>query len=153
MEGATRPVAGQDEGGSNKVQVEPRTAPQAKPEAEPETGRQRAPEREEYGKTASGGTSIRRLPEGQFHAFLTHDWGLDGSGRKTHERVKTINAMLAQRGVVSWFDEEQMEGDIVERMSEGIENSSTCVVFVTKNYHDKVNSKKLADNCKKEFSE
>lgn len=59
--------------------------------------------------------------------------------------------MLNEKGVLCWIDEEQMEGNIVERMSEGIENSITCVVFVTKNYRDKVNGKNAADNCKKEF--
>lgn len=91
------------------------------------------------------------LSDGEFHAFLSHDWGCDGSGRKTHERVKIVNSMLKRRGILTWFDEEQMEGTVTKAMADGIDRSHTCVVFVTKNYHDKVNGDNEGDNCQKEF--
>lgn len=66
--------------------------------------------------------------------------------------MKTINRMLKERGLVTWMDEEQMEGEVVESMAAGIDSSKTCVVFVTKNYHDKVNSDNEGDNCRLEFN-
>ena len=94
-------------------------------------------EREGYGKPPSAEVateSARALPPGMFHAFLTHDWGKDGSGRGTHDRVKKIHRLLSKRGLCCWLDEEQMKGgDIVTEMAEGIDGSVACVVFVTKN--------------------
>jgi hypothetical protein len=98
-------------------------------------------------KIATLGLGVKK----QYHAFLTHDWGQDGSGRPNHERVSRINAMLKQRGIVTWMDEERMEGNIVSQMCAGIDDSSTCVVFITHNYLEKVGGENMADNCKKEF--
>ena len=83
--------------------------------------------------------------------FLTHDWGTDENGRSNHARVSVINAALKQRGYVTWFDEEKMEGNIVSAMCEGIENTRVVVVFVTKNYMEKLAGHNEADNCKMEF--
>lgn len=45
----------------------------------------------------------RTLGHGKrYHAFLTHAWGEDGSGRDNHRRVSVINDMLKQRGVITW---------------------------------------------------
>lgn len=101
-------------------------------------------------------TKITHLPRStarrpQTHAFLTHDWGTDGSGRDNHERVSKVNHLLKERGVVTWFDEEQMVGNVVEQMCAGIDDSITCVVFITANYLQKVAGDNDADNCKKEF--
>ena len=87
----------------------------------------------------------------KFHAFLTHDWGRDGSGRDNHGRVSRVNDLLKRKGIRTWFDEERISGDIVEAMTKGIDDSSTVVVFITKKYHDKVNGDNKGDNCKKEF--
>ena len=44
------------------------------------------------------------MADGYVHdAFLTHDWGEDGSN---HRKVKAIYDMLKEHGVNSWFDEE-----------------------------------------------
>lgn len=84
--------------------------------------------------------------------FLSHDWGTDASGRNNHQRVAAINEQLKAHGLITWFDAEQMEGDIVDKMCEGIDNTDCVVVFVTSNYMSKVGGANAADNCKKEFS-
>lgn len=44
-----------------------------------------------------------------------------------------------------------MEGNIVATMGQGIDDSVTVVVLITRNYVQKVASDDMADNCKKEF--
>ena len=44
-----------------------------------------------------------------------------------------------------------MAGDIVSSMAAGIENCKVVLVFITKNYYDKVNGDNLSDNCLLEF--
>ena len=72
-----------------------------------------------------------------YAAFLSHDWGTDELGRRTHDRVKRVHALLRQNGIATWLDEEEMRGNIVQRMTEGIESSTLVLVFVTRNYIDK----------------
>ena len=36
-------------------------------------------------------------------------------------------------------------------MAQGIEHTEAVIVFLTREYHEKVNGKKAGDNCKKEF--
>jgi hypothetical protein len=45
-----------------------------------------------------------------------------------------------------------MDGNIRFRMAEGIDNTKCVVVFITKEYRDKVNGIDMTDNCKYEFS-
>ena len=35
--------------------------------------------------------------EQRFDVFLTHDWGTDGEGRRTHERVAAVHRALKVR--------------------------------------------------------
>lgn len=85
-------------------------------------------------------------------AFLAHDWGTDELGRNNHERVSKLNACMKALGMSTWFDEEQMRGDINQKMAEGIDNTSVVVVFVTKRYMEKVAGQcGPDDNCKFEF--
>eukprot|EP01035_Chromulina_nebulosa_P039238 gene39238-53044_t len=60
--------------------------------------------------------------------FLTHDWGTNQSN---HRRVAEVNAALAKKGIITWFDEEKMEGNVQEKMQEGINNCKCVVVFIT----------------------
>ena len=102
-----------------------------------------------------GSASVAELsmPDGcEFHAFLTHSWIKDGKGRDTHARVSKVNDYLKSRGIVTWFDGDRMEGQIVDQMVKGIDKSATIVVFLTTTYLEKVGSDNMADNCKKEFS-
>lgn len=79
------------------------------------------------------------------HVFLTHDWGIDSHGRKNHDRVSRVNSFLKLRCVATWFDEDRLEGDIRSKMAEGVENTSSMVVFITSH---KVNGPDMKDNCK-----
>lgn len=80
--------------------------------------------------------------------FLTHDWGVD---QKNHKRVAEVNAALKAKGIITWFDDERMEGNIKEKMASGIENARCVMVFITKRYMEKVSGDNDADNCKLEF--
>ena len=81
--------------------------------------------------------------------FLSHNWG---EQNKNHAFVKRVNLELQNRGLKTWFDETQMDGNIRFRMAEGIDNTKCVVVFITKEYRDKVNGIDMTDNCKYEFS-
>jgi len=89
-----------------------------------------------------------------YDCFLSHDWGTDESGRSNHSRVSRVCAALRSAGLRPWFDEEEMRGDINQRMVEGVEGSGCVVCFVTRNYLRKAWGKGPAgddDNCKFEF--
>ena len=83
--------------------------------------------------------------------FLSHNWGKDECGRDNHQRVSLINEELSQRGYKTWFDEDKITGNIDEKMAQGIEQTEGVIVFLTRKYHEKVNSNNARDNCKKEF--
>ena len=84
--------------------------------------------------------------------FLSHNWGKDETGRDNHERVSIINKELQKIGYQTWFDAEHMRGGIAEKMSQGIEETKGVVVFITRWYHDRVNSMNASDNCQLEFN-
>ena len=87
------------------------------------------------------------------HVFLTHDWGTDELGRNNHERVTVVNEWLKDHGVVTWFDSDRMKGNVVQQMFNGIDNTCIVIVFITKNYIDKISGKNgQGDNCLKEFN-
>jgi len=85
-----------------------------------------------------------------YEAFLTHDWGIDELGRDNHLRVSNLNKALQAKGIKTWFDEEELEEDIVQKMEKGVSSSHTVVVFVTERYMHKLN-KIDEDNCKNVF--
>jgi flagellar biosynthesis GTPase FlhF len=85
------------------------------------------------------------------HVFLTHNWSDDEDGRNNHDRVSRINKALQRRGFITWFDEEKMDGQIRQKMTEGIKQTHCVVVCITKVYQDKINSGNQADNCYFEF--
>jgi len=80
--------------------------------------------------------------------FLTHDWKTDGN----HERVSGVNRGLQSRGVVTWFDSDRMVGNVRKTMTDGIEHTKCVMVFITREYLDKVNGADARDNCQFEFS-
>jgi hypothetical protein len=84
--------------------------------------------------------------------FLTHDWGEDELGRSNHERVSKVNKYLQSRGIHTWFDEERMNGNIRDKMADGIEHTRLVLAFITEKYRNKVNSNNAADNCYFEFN-
>lgn len=81
---------------------------------------------------------------------MTHDWGTDELGRNNHVRVSNMNKALQARGIKTWFDEEKLEGDLVQEMERGVRFSQTVVVFITERYMHKLD-KMEEDNCKSEF--
>lgn len=81
--------------------------------------------------------------------FLSHNWG---EKQVNHEKVKKINMELKQRGIKTWFDENKIDGNIRFKMAEGIDNTKCVVVFITREYRDKVNGIDMKDNCKYEFT-
>ena len=85
------------------------------------------------------------------HVFLSYDWGKDELGRDNHERVSLINKALTNVGYKIWFDGDKMAGNIDEKIAQGIEQTEGVVVFITRNYHEKVNGTNDKDNCRKEF--
>lgn len=89
--------------------------------------------------------------EKRTHVFLTHNWSNDKKGRNNHERVSQINEALKSRGIVTWFDNDRMKGDIRDAMTSGIDNTMCVLVFITSTYRNKVNNGEGRDNCKYEF--
>ena len=84
--------------------------------------------------------------------FLSHDWGNDESGRDNHQGVSLINQELKERGYLTWFDEEKIKGNIVDKMCKGIEQTKVVITFITKRYMEKVYGDHAGDNCKLEFN-
>lgn len=80
--------------------------------------------------------------------FLTHDWGVN---QFNHKRVAKVNKALQSRGITTWFDDEQMEGDIKSKMTSGIDQSRVVVTFITSRYMRKVAGTNAEDNCRLEF--
>jgi len=73
-------------------------------------------------------------------------------GRSNHARVMQLNQHLQRRGVVTWFDEERMQGRIRAAMRDGIEESLFVVVCLTSTYAKKVNATSMEpDNCQYEL--
>ena len=108
----------------------------------------------ESNKDADGFVSLEVLIQfsKETDCFLSHDWGVDGHGRKNHDRVARINDLLKENGINTWFDAEKMTGNIIEKMCEGIEYTKCIIVFITNNYINKVGGPNGKDNCKREFN-
>ena len=92
------------------------------------------------------------LPPGfLYHVMITHDWGTDELGRNNHATNIMLNEALKARGFNTWFDDDRMEGDIVQQMADGIEKSACVLVAITQRYMTKVSGTNDNDNCKIEF--
>ena len=53
---------------------------------------------------------------------------------------------------MTWFDQERMEGNIIDQMTDGIDESACVIVCITRNYIEKVSGDNGPnDNCKCEF--
>ena len=77
--------------------------------------------------------------------------GTDTQGRSNHDRVCWAKKLLEeQHGLSCWLDEEQMQGDINQQMTKGIDSVVVVVVFITRRYVTKVAGEGAAgddDNC------
>jgi hypothetical protein len=110
--------------------------------------------RRQVSQNSEESQSSTAKPAIDFDVFLSHCWGEDEEGRDNHARVALIHEALKLRGVRSWFDGEYMDGNLIDKMSQGIDRSNAVVVFVTRNYINKVAGlgvKGDDDNCKMEF--
>jgi len=100
------------------------------------------------------GEKVKEQARFKFDAFFSHNHGNDEDGRDNHERVMMICQKLEELGYKVWFDGDQMRGDIIDRMTEGIDNSMLFVPCVTQKYVHKVAGEGIRganDNCKIEF--
>lgn len=88
--------------------------------------------------------------------FFSHDWQIDEYGRDNHKRVYSIVKLIQKTGYTTWFDEEDMTGNIDAAMADGIENAEAVVICITENYCKKINNSsrnlKMRDNCLKEWN-
>lgn len=92
---------------------------------------------------------VQTSPRASFDCFLSHAWG---AGRATHNQVVDIARGLQARGLRVWLDEDQLRGNILNSMAEGIANSRVFVAFLTAEYLQKVASGDHCDNCWREFN-
>ena len=92
---------------------------------------------------------VRKTKAKNFECFLAHDWGTKESGFFTHNKVLSISRLLKQRGVSVWVDENQLRGNIVNGICEGIESSRKVVVFLTNRYMTRLESPD--NNCTMEL--
>jgi hypothetical protein len=84
--------------------------------------------------------------------FLSHNWGDDEAGRDNHARVRKLNDGLKSMGIKTWFDEQgDMQGEIVQAMADGIDQSDVVVICITRAFINKC-KKKTGDHCKLEFN-
>lgn len=88
----------------------------------------------------------------KYDVFLSHAWGNDAAGRDNHARVVAVGEGLREAGLRVWLDQDMMDRDINNQMTEGIDTSRVVAVFVTQTYLSKVAGENgLDDNCKGEF--
>ena len=94
-------------------------------------------------KAREVGRGLRSTPhDGQScDCFITHDWGKDELGRDNHVRASLLNTRLQALGFSTWFDEDQLTGDINQQMARGIDHARVVVVCITKRYLSKVDGR------------
>ena len=69
--------------------------------------------------------------------------------KATKSRRKLLEEAFKKVGL---FDEERMEGFILDQMTKGVDQSHVIVAFLTQSYMQKVGSNRHNDNCKLEFN-
>lgn len=88
--------------------------------------------------------------------FFSHTWRPDNLGRNTHERVYELVKSIRNYGWTTWFDEENMYGNIDAAMTEGIDNAEVVIICLTETYIKKINESakdpRRRDNCLKEWT-
>lgn len=88
--------------------------------------------------------------------FFSHDWRIDSQGRNNHIRVHSIVKQIQKYGYSTWFDEEDMNGNIDAAMADGIEHADAVIVCITETYCNKINNasrdSRKRDNCLKEWT-
>ena len=91
------------------------------------------------------------VPTWKPRVYLSHTWAKDTLGRDTHARIHTLhNALVCSAKVDSWFDTEQMNGDVTHTMCNGIDGCDIVIVCVTRAFIDKCEQVGNS-NCKLEL--
>eukprot|EP00512_Aurantiochytrium_limacinum_P008835 CAMPEP_0171541646 /NCGR_PEP_ID=MMETSP0960-20121227/1889_1 /TAXON_ID=87120 /ORGANISM="Aurantiochytrium limacinum, Strain ATCCMYA-1381" /LENGTH=241 /DNA_ID=CAMNT_0012089023 /DNA_START=42 /DNA_END=767 /DNA_ORIENTATION=- len=101
------------------------------------------------------GMNRRLTPHCQktYDVFLSHSWGKDKS---IHKLARDVGDVLQKEyGISCWLDEKEVKhGDISTVLAQGINDSTLGVVFVSREYMDKVNSDPINEPeqfCRAEF--
>ena len=88
--------------------------------------------------------------------FMSHAWSKDTHDRCTHARTKRLSGALRAAGWTTWFDEDDMFGNIDAAMAAGIDGADVVLVCLTRAYCTKVSAAasdmRTRDNCLKEWS-
>jgi len=93
-----------------------------------------------------------RIPPKEYDFFFSHNWGDESLN---HENVLIIGNFLTELGFSCWIDSEYcltVKEDIRDQMEKGIKKCKTFVVFLTKEYTDKIKGGKKNDNCLFEYN-
>ena len=90
--------------------------------------------------------------------FLSHDWGIDESGRHTHERVQRVADYLRSKGLFVYLDEGQLHNKLQveclkteERLQFALRKSQCAILFLTKRYSDKICQSRYQNDIKTEY--
>ena len=88
--------------------------------------------------------------------FLSHAWALDDIGRDNHARVQRLLCALERLGWSTWFDENNIGGNMDASVADGIEQATAVIVCLTKKYCEKINESARSpwrrDWCLKEWT-
>ena len=96
------------------------------------------------------------IPEGLvYYGFASHNWGTPENGFYNHVRTTKLIDKLKSSDVPIWFDHDRLSGTIESEITKGIDSAATFLVFVTKDYIEKVMSGSDSDKtewCHYEFA-
>lgn len=84
----------------------------------------------------------------QTDVFLLFDWELVQTNN--HEPVLQINRALNKLGIITWY-KEALTGDVIQQMCDGVERTQLILVFIHRNFIDRVNGTIGNDNCRFAF--
>mmetsp|Transcript_1295 Transcript_1295/g.1360 ORF Transcript_1295/g.1360 Transcript_1295/m.1360 type:complete len:293 (-) Transcript_1295:270-1148(-) len=91
------------------------------------------------------------LPRGRrFHCFLSHDWS---EGGVNHRIVRVINERLANKGIITWLDDQRIRANIRPSIDCGLRDSVVFIAFLTANYANKLQRPPDIDYCSYEYRE
>eukprot|EP00299_Pterocystis_sp_00344_P014497 c7188_g1_i1.p1 GENE.c7188_g1_i1~~c7188_g1_i1.p1 ORF type:complete len:336 (+),score=90.22 c7188_g1_i1:175-1182(+) len=88
----------------------------------------------------------------KYDVFISHDWGQDEQQRDNHARASKLNKALKVAGLVTWFDEERLTGNIMKQIADGIDASRLVMILVTRRYMEKASGTNPHDFCYLEFN-
>lgn len=88
----------------------------------------------------------------EIEAFCSYDWGENNTNQiKVKRIVETLKNKFSHS---VWIDESQLRGglDLADKITDGLKRCKCFILFLTKNYHNKVNSGDTSDFCRFEFN-